>query len=389
MSKMSKLKSWLRYSVFILALVLIGFALRETVFRQEAVGVTVFRVSAGVVEETITNSKAGTIKTRKRAALSPEISGRVVALNFREGDRVTQSAILLRLNDDDYQAQVRLQQRSVDAAFSVRNEACIAAEQAERDHQRYLRLSREQIISEELLEKAASRRDTTASACEGARSMVLEAEAALDLARVNLSKTELRAPFDGVIAEITAELGEWITPSPPGMMIPPVIELLDNEAIYVSAPLDEVDLGRIRTDLPVRITIDAYPGQSFEGRVIRVAPYVLDLEAQNRTIEIEVEFVDSEFAGRLLPGTSADVEVILNVADDVLRIPSYALIEGNSVLVFENEHLISVPVTTGLTNWQYAEVSAGLTEDQLVVVSLDRIEVQEGVFAKVMSEMSE
>ena len=197
MSKMSKTKRLFRFVIVIIILVLIGYALRMTVFQQEAVGVTVFRVSAGKVEETITNSKAGTIQTRTRAALSPEISGRVVELNCREGDQVTQSAILIRLNDEDYQAQVTLQERSLDAVTAAHNEACIAAEQAERDHERYLRLSREQIVSEELLEQAASRRDSTASACEGARSLVLEAEAALGLARVNLKKTELRAPFDG------------------------------------------------------------------------------------------------------------------------------------------------------------------------------------------------
>jgi HlyD family secretion protein len=196
----------------------------------------------------------------------------------------------------------------------------------------------------------------------------------------------LRAPFAGVVAEVSAELGEWITPSPPGLPIPPVVEILDNESIYVSAPLDEVDVGRVRAGPPVRITLDAYPGRSFDGRVARVAPYVLDLEEQNRTFEIEVEFDDQEFASTLLPGTSADVEVILESVQGVLRVPSYALIEGGRVLVLREGLLESVEVETGLQNWQFTEIRGGLEAGELVVVSLDRLEVEEGAQAEVAEE---
>jgi HlyD family secretion protein len=165
-----------------------------------------------------------------------------------------------------------------------------------------------------------------------------------------------------------------------------VIEILDNDSIYVSAPLDEVDVGRVRVGPPVRITLDAYPGRSFPGHVARVAPYVLDLEEQNRTVEIEVEFDDAGFASTLLPGTSADVEVILDEVHDVLRIPSYALVEGKRVLVVRDGVLVAVEVETGLSNWQFTEVRGGLSADELVVVSLDRVEVQEGAITEVTAE---
>jgi len=380
------MRKWLRRSLILILLVAAGVALRWTVFQTDPVPVTVYRVAAGSVEEIVTNSKAGTVKTRRRASLSPEIGGLVVELPVREGDRVQQGDALLRLSEADCRAQETVNERALDVATSARREACTNAEQAERDLARYVRLAQEQIVSEELLDQFQSRRDAAAAACEGARSRALEAEAGLDLARVNLRKTVLRAPFDGVVAEVSTELGEWITPSPPGLPIPPVVEMLDDEAIYVSAPLDEVDVGRVYAGPPVRITLDAYPGRSFDGRVVRVAPYVLDIEEQNRTFEIEVEFDDAEFARTLLPGTSADVELILEVADGVLRIPSYAVIEGQRVLVLRDGILESVDVVVGLQNWQFAEVREGLEAGELVVVSLDRVEVQPGASAEIAAE---
>jgi len=377
---------WVRRLVLLVVLVAVAVVLRYVAFRPEQVPVTVFRVASGVVEETVTNSKAGTVKTRRRAKLSPEIGGRVERLPIREGDRVARGQILMELAADDFRAQVRLRERALEAAEAARVEACANAQQAANDLERYGRLARDAVVSEELLEQTRTRHEAAVSGCDGAQARVLEARAALDVARVDLSKTVLRAPFDGVVAELSTEVGEWITPSPPGVPIPAVVEVLDRDRIYVSAPLDEVDTGRVRVGLPVRVTLDAYPDQEFPGTLTRIAPYVLDIEEQNRTFEIEVELADASFAALLLPGSSADVEVILDEHRDVLRIPSYALIEGHRVLVVEDGKLVSRDVETGLSNWEFAEVVTGLSEGELVVVSLDRAEVQAGARARVTDE---
>ncbi|MET0619861.1 MAG: efflux RND transporter periplasmic adaptor subunit, partial [Thermoanaerobaculia bacterium] len=128
----------------------------------------------------------------------------------------------------------------------------------------------------------------------------------------------------------------------------------------------------------VRITLDAFPGRTFAGRITRVAPYVQDAQEQNRVFEIEAAFDDGDFARALLPGTSADVEVILAARDGVLRIPSSAVLEGDSVLVAIGERLENRRLELGLRNWQFAEVRRGLTPGEAVVVSLDRAEVREG-----------
>jgi HlyD family secretion protein len=154
--------------------------------------------------------------------------------------------------------------------------------------------------------------------------------------------------------------------------------MFDADSLYLSAPMDEVDVGKIRPQQPVRITMDAYPGRAFEGHVVRVAPYVQDIQQQNRTFEIEAEFDDAAFGRTLLPGTSADVEVILEARDGVLRIPTPALLEGNKVLVARGERLEAASVEPGLRNWDFVEIRGGLQVGDPVVVSLDRAEVKEG-----------
>jgi HlyD family secretion protein len=368
-----------------LAALVVG--LRLFVFAPAPVDVSVIRVSKGRVEETVVNSKAGTIRSRRRAALSPEVGGRVMAVAVREGQRVTRGQVLLRLADADAQAQLAVQASGVDAARSTVREACAMADLAERELARAHKLAELGALALEELDRAIGQRDTTRSACAAATARARQAESALALARVTRAKSELRAPFDAIVAEIATEEGEWITPSPPGLFVPPVIELIDERAIYVSAPLDEADVAAVRPALPVRVTMDAYPGRSFAAHVTRVAPYVVDRQDQNRTFEVEIDFDDPEFARTLLPGASADVAVIVKTRDGVLRVPADALRQDSSVLTVRDGVLVAVQVVVGLRNWEYAEILSGLALEDPVVVSLDRPEIRAGAKARIQNEV--
>jgi HlyD family secretion protein len=374
-----------RRLLIVLGIVALAVVLRLTVFRPAPVPVTVYRVEKGRVEETVVNSRAGTVKAERRATLSPELGGRVAALPAKKGKKVRAGEVLLRIADGDYRAQLEVQESALVSARAVEREACQSAAQAERELTRNENLARDQLVSQDDLDRLRTARDTSAAGCDAARAGVGQAAAAVEAARVTLEKTVLKAPFDGVIADVSTEVGEWITPSPPGLPIPPVIEILDTSGIYVSAPLDEVDVAKVKVGLPVRITLDAYPGRSSSGKVTRVAPFVLDVKEQNRTFEVEAVLDDSSFAAKLKPGLSADVTVVLRTVENVLRIPGYALLEGDHVLVLRAGRLVRVPVKTGLKNWDFVEITGGLSEGDLVVVSLDRAEVKEGARAVVAS----
>ena len=138
---------------------------------------------------------------------------------------------------------------------------------------------------------------------------------------------------------------------------------------------------RIRLDQVVKVTVDSHRGAELEGKVVRLAPYVMDYQEQNRTVEIEVELTDDTFAATLLPGTSADVEVILDRRQDVPRIPTNSLFEGNQILVLEGDRLRAVDIEVGLRNWDFCEIRSGVEEGDRVVTSLDRVGVVDGALA--------
>jgi HlyD family secretion protein len=352
--------------------------LRATVLAPEPVGVEVAVVGRGRVESTVTNTRAGTVEARRRAQLSPEISGLVIELPFAEGAEVEAGAVLVRMDPTTQQAQLNLARMSLAAANARHAESCVRARRAERELERNEKLADEALISDDVLDQLASALEAARAACTSFEAQVAEAEAQVRVAESQLEKMTIRAPFAGVLAELEVELGEYVTPSPPGLPIPPVIDLIDTGSIHVSAPMDEVDSARLHAGLAARITLDPFPDASYEGRVARVAPYVLDVEEQNRTVEIEVVFADADFAATLLPGTSADVEVILEVKDDVLRIPTATLLEGRRVLAVEDGVLVDRPVTVGLRNWDWTEVTGGLEAGEQLVRSLGDTDVVPG-----------
>ena len=377
---------WLKPVGVLLVLVGVVVLLNRTVFRPHPVPVTVRHVETGRVENTVVNSRAGTVQSRRRSEMSPGLANLVVAIPARKGAHVKQGDVLLRLDDREYVAQTNLAAASLEAARADVEQARLAADQAARDWKRTQDLARSQVVSETVSEQAQTQALTTRAAVLAAEARVHQAEASLEVARATLAKTVIKAPFDGVVLDVTTEVGEFISPSPPGVPIPPVLNLIDPGALYVSAPIDEADVARLRVSLPVRITLDAFRGRSFAGTLTYVSSFVETRQDQNRTLRVEAEFEERSLPMNLLPGLSADIEVILEARDNVLRIPTYALLENNQVLVFEAGRLVGRKVTTGLHNWSFTEITAGLSPGDLVVVSLDRPEVHAGVRARITGE---
>ena len=378
---MTSRRLWLRLAL-LAALVAVVVLLRLTVFAPDPVSVRTVAAEKGRVEETITNSSAGTVKARRRAKLAPETGGRVLELPRRRGARVRKGDLLLRVDDALQRAQLRLSGDERKAALAQRDQACLAAERAGRDRDRTAKLSADGLVSPEILDRVVSEASAADAACRAARAAAERAESAVALAQATLEKTVLLAPFDGIVADTFIEEGEWTTPSPPAIPVPPVLDLIDTRSIYVSAPMDEVDSARIRKAQPARLTVDSYPGRHFAARVVEVAPYVADRLEQNRTVEIELELDDAEVAASLLPGTSADAEVILSARDGVLRVPTSSLLEGGKVLVLERGRLVEKTLQLGLRNWDFTEIAGGLEEGARVVVSLDRPEIKAGAKAR-------
>jgi HlyD family secretion protein len=377
---------WLKLLLLVAALAGGVVLLCLTVLRPKVVPVTVHRVESGRVEDTVVNSRAGTVQSRRRSEISPGIPGLVVEIPARKGARVKRGEVLLKLYDREYKAQVEQARRSLDAARALADQARLEAENAERERKRTEELARQQVVSDTVIDMDRTRALTTQAGAVAAQARIQEAQASLEVASATLEKTVITAPFDGVVLDVTTEVGEWISPSPPGVPIPPVLDLIDPEALYLSAPIDEADVARLRTQLPVRITLDAFRGRSFKGKLTYISSFVETKQEQNRTLRVEAEFEESQLPPNLLPGLSADIEVILDARENVLRIPTYALLENNRVLAVQNGRLVERKVMPGLHNWSFTEITSGLSCGESVVLSLDRPDVKAGARVTVTGE---
>ena len=340
--------------------------------RPQPIAVVVAEVGRGRVESSLANTRAGTVEACQRTRLSTIAGGRIDLLAVKEGDRVTQGQVLMRLWNEDQKAQHALAQAQLDTVRRRATEVCTMADASAREAERQAALRQQGFVS--IGREDAARTDAQArrASCAAARA---------DVVRVEQDRTVLVAPFAGTVAKIVGEVGEYSTPSPPGVQTPPAIDLIDDSCLYVKAPMDEVDAPRIRPGLPVRISIDALPGKAFDGKVRRVAPYVTAVEKQARTVDIDADFSSADVTAGLRVGYSADVEVILEARDNVLRVPSSALLEGGRVLLLEAGRLSERKVQTGLANWEYTEVVSGLAASERVVTSLERSGVKAGVAA--------
>ena len=331
------------------------------------------------------NTRAGTITACRRAKLAPPTGGQIARMNVVKGERVRAGQILLELWQEDLVAQLELARNQLESARSRAEEACVAADVAERDANRSKQLREQGFVSEEVVDRAASEAKVRRAGCNAARADIRQGDSRVAAATAAKSRTVLRAPFAGVVADITGELGEFTTPSPPGIPTPPAIDLIDDRCLYVTAPMDEVDAPRIVAGQAGRISVDALPAQKFDGRVRRIAPYVLDREKQARTVDVEVEFVDPAQFKILLVGYSADVEIVLATRQNTLRVPTQALLEGNRMLVYRPDGLLEERrIEPGLANWEHTEVLSGLAENERFVLSLERTGVKAG--ARVVPE---
>jgi HlyD family secretion protein len=347
--------------------------------RPQPVLVGLISVERGDVTASVANTRAGTVDACRRAGLSPALGGQISALPVSDGARVEAGQLLLELWNEDLKAQLEQARREARAAIARSEEACVTADVARRDADRLGSLLDRGAVSVESADQAEGRAVSAAAACVAVRATAEVSESRVAVVEAQLERTQLRAPFAGVIAEINGELGEFVTPSPVGVPTPPTVDLIDASCLYISAPIDEIDAPLIRTGMPALIHLDAFPDRSFPGHVRRIAPYVLDQEKQARTVEIEAEF-DNPESGLLLPGYSADVEVVLESREGVLRIPSTVLHDGNRVFVYDEATgtIADREIGIGIANWDFTEVTSGLDAGDRLVSTVDRDGVEDG-----------
>ncbi len=370
-----------RFAVFLLALVVLVVA-GWWMARPKPVAVAVHEVARGQVEATLSNTRAGEIEACQRTKMSTIIGGRIDFLGVKEGDRVQAGQVLMKLWNDDLEARLAVNRAQLDSANRRAQQSCALADNADHEAARQAELVKRGFVSASAEEKIRFDARALRAACNSANADAATAQAQIEATTTDRQRTLLIAPFAGTVAKITGELGEYSTPSPPGVPTPPAIDLIDDSCLYVKAPMDEVDAPKIQPGQPVRIKLDALPDKTYAGHVKRIAPYITAVEKQARTVEVDVDFDHPDEAKGMLVGYSVDVEIVLDSRADVLRIPTSALREGNRVLILGADGTLAErTVKTGVANWEYTEITDGLTAGEHVVTSLEREGVKAGAHA--------
>ncbi|MFQ2035866.1 efflux RND transporter periplasmic adaptor subunit [Aeromonas veronii] len=345
-------------------------------------------VGRGDVLVTVVNTRAGTIKSCQRAGLSLPGGGVVEQIAVKAGERVARGDLLLTLWSDDIHADLARARAQQALGKTQSEERCSEAAYYEREANRLATLLAKNLTSRTLAEQAQNLADTRRYVCQASRQQERVDEAQVAQVEARLSERRLLAPFAGVVAEVNSKLGEYMTPSPPGVAMPPVIDLIDDRCLYVSAPIDEVDAARLKVGQSARVLLDAVPGRDFAATVTRIAPYVKELEKQARTVEVEAALTALPTDVPLLIGYSADLEVEGTRATDVLRVAASSRADDGSVLRLEGDKLVRVVPRWGVENWNWIEVAEGLAAGDRLAAQPGQI-VGEGPFSAATEQTDE
>lgn len=377
----------LRWFIVLLLVVLAGVLIWYKM-RPNVLEMAVAQVTRGTVEKIVANTRAGTLQACRTANLSPGIGGQISVLNVDEGDSVKKGQLLLELWNNDLRSEAMLAEKEIEAAEAKAAASLLQAQIANREAERMQKLIADNAISEQDADKILTEAKVSQAAYEAASTEIDARRARLGVIKANLERTMLISPFDGIIAKINGELNEYVTPSPPGIPTPPTIQLLDISCFYVVAPIDEVDAPLVKVDMDARVIMDAFRDKNFPARVRRIDPYVLDLEKQARTVDVEVEFMLNIDLEDFLAGYSADVEIITAVEENAIRIPTQALLEGNKVFVYrpQDQKLQERTVKTGLSNWDNTQIIEGLQEGEIVIISTDKPGLKNGIRVKISKD---
>jgi len=274
----------------------------------------------------------GTVRANEEVEIVSEISGKIASIYFDEGARVRQGDLLLKIDDSELQAE--------------RQRALYRVELAERAEARQQQLLDDGVISSETYDVALGELN------------VLRSE--LQLIEAQLLKTEIRAPFGGVIGL------RWVSPGSYLSSQTRIARLQDLDPVKLDFSVPERYASLMQIGDDVSFTVEGIE-RAFSGTVYAIEP---SIDAASRSLRMRARCPNGD--GALLPGTFANVELAVRSVADALTVPAIAVIPelgGKKVYVYRDGVAEAVPVTTGIRNERDVQITSGLTEGDLVITS--------------------
>jgi RND family efflux transporter MFP subunit len=335
-------------------------------YGKKPVTVRVIDLKPGDLRVIVNATTTSTVKSETEVTLSAQRTGRVIRLPVREGDSVTAGSLI---------AQLDLTEESVQTENALAQSKA-TYEEAGKNLKRSEDLFNKGMIAQQDL-------DAVRRAYEVAKSQY---QSSVADAGVKRDYSVIKAPFNGVIAKKYTEVGELLLPGKQ------IVQLVNPDRVYVLATIDEVDVGRLSVGQPVTISIDAFPGEKFKGSVKRISPIVSGGKLETRTADVWIYF--NEKQQKIKPGMSADVEILVTTLQNVLSIPSQAVIdrggkkqiyvaEGSTLKQGDTAVAKLKQIQVGETNWSFTQITGGLSPGEYVITTPEADGLKDGVKVRI------
>ena len=316
-------KSRLKYYVVGAVLVLVGAGVVIQARRRAAEKATAVTVEKAVVASiTQIVSATGKIQPETEVKISPEVSGEIIDLPFKEGADVKKGDLLVRIKPDYYQAQVEQQEASLLAARASAVQSKAQLEKAREDHERSMSLSARKLIPDSDATKARTDLEVAQANYDSALAQIRRAEGQLKQSRDQLEKTTLDAPIDGTVSLLNSERGERVVAT--GQFAgTEVMRVANLDRMEVRVNVNENDVVNVKVGDRARISIDAYPGRKFSGVVKEIAASAKTTGAlsQEEVTNFQVKIRVSDPGADLRPGMSANADIETRTVENVVAVP--------------------------------------------------------------------
>jgi RND family efflux transporter MFP subunit len=289
----------------------------------------------------------------------PKAAGRLEIVTVRLGDRVQHGQRIAKIEDEEIQQQVKQAEAALEVSKATIRQREADLELAKTNAERSRNLFQRQLLPQQTLDDSESKYQSAIAALDLARAQDAQSRARYEELKVTLDNTIIVSPVDGFVARRAADPGAYVSPNAP------VVDVVDIGRVRLVVNVVEKDLKAVAVGNTARVEVDAFPGETFTGRIARVAPV---LDPATRTSPIEIEIPNPTF--RLKPGMYARVGITTETRPNALVVPANAVIDSNGtrgVFLAMNDVAAWRPVKVGIENDQRIEILDGVRDGDRVV----------------------
>ena len=328
-------------------------------FGRPPLTVELAKASRATIQSEIT--VVGNLIGQTTVSVAPRAAGRVESVSVRLGDRVSRGQRLAKIEDFEIQEQVKQAEAAQQVSEATIRQREADLKLAQTNAERSRSLFERQLLPKQTLDDNESRYQSSIAAVDLAKAQSNQSKARLDELRINLANTNIISPVNGYVSKRTVDPGAFVSQNAP------VVDVVDISTVRMVANVVEKDLKELGAGNATKVGVDAFPGETFTGRIARVSPV---LDPATRTAQIEIEIPNP--AGRLKPGMYARVSVTTSTRKEALVVPATSVVDlGGRRGVFTplNETAVFRALEVGTEQGAIVEVLGGLTDGDTVITT--------------------